>query len=217
MIKKYLKFIIPASLILLIGIILILVFNIPRLTYSYSEEHNAYFVKNAFGNASEYEIKEEHKGLKVVGIDERAFYNHTKLESIYLPPSVKIIKRLAFSECDKLESINLENVDTIYRNAFSYCTSLDNIVLDAQFIGASSFFKCISLHNITLLENVYDIGSMAFAFTAIESIDIPRNVSSLENDCFYKCENLNSIIVNGGNLIANEYLKELDNVIFKFE
>ena len=213
--SKKLKYIISiGSFIISVIIFLILFFNIPRLTYSYNEEYEGYFIKNAYGNSKEYEIPREYKNVKIVGIDERAFLNHSKLERVELPSTIKVIERLAFSECDNLSSINLENVEVIYRNAFSYCRKLNNITVGAKSIGASAFYKCEALDNVVLLDTTFEIGSMAFSHTAITSIFIPRNVFYLQNDCFYGCYALRNINVYGNNLKNNQYLKQLDIVTY---
>lgn len=213
--KKYLKVIIPASSVVLALIIfLILFFNIPRLSYKYNSEYDAYFVSEAYGNAKTYEIKSTYKGKEVIGIDQRAFYQHDKLEEIHLPDSISIIQRLAFSECSNLKSINLDKVDTIYRNAFSYCYKLNNITIGAQLIGASAFYKCESLKIVKLNGGILTIGSMAFAETKIETISIPRSVKAVEVDCFYNCLLLKNISVYGDNLKDNKYLSELNIVTY---
>lgn len=213
--KKYLKVIIPASSVVLALIIfLILFFNIPRVSYKYNDEYDGYFVSEAYGNAKTYNIKDEHKGKPVIGIDARAFYKHDNLREINLPSSIMVIERLAFSECNSLETINLENVEVIYRNAFSYCKSLDNIELSALNIGASAFYKCEALKLVKLNNSILTIGSMAFSETKIETISIPRSVKIIEVDCFYNCFKLKNISVYGNNLKDNEYLRSLNIVTY---
>ncbi len=191
---------------------LILFFNIPRLSYTYIEEYDAYYVKKAYGDAKEYVVPQSHKEKEVIGIGQRAFYNHNHLEKITLPESVLTIDRLAFSECEKLKEINLENVDTIYRNAFSYCLRLDNIHLRAENIGASAFFKCLNLKEVVLEEGVAQLGSMAFSETAIESIILPRSVETVEVDCFVYCDSLRKIRAYRNLFYKSNYLKSLDIV-----
>ena len=213
MLKKYLKIFIPTGIALAIILFLILFFNIPRVTYKYVEEYDGYFVNNVYGNASTYEIKNEHKGKEVVGISTRAFFKKNKLKSISLPENIKIIDRLAFSECKNLERINLENVNTIYRNAFSYCNSLKDLNIGAEYIGASAFYKCENLKNVTLT-NTLSIGSMAFSETKIKNIILPKSVIEVGSDCFYNCFLLENISVYGNNLKDNVYLKTLNIVTY---
>lgn len=212
--KIKLKYIILGSVTFVVILFLILFFNIPRLSYEYNEEYEGYFITNAYGNAKEYKIPNEYKNEKIVGIGQRAFYNNSKLESLDLPASIKVIERLAFSECEDLKSINLDKVEIIYRNAFSYCYSLNHLKLGATDIGASAFYKCEALSDVVLLDTVKEIGSMAFSHTAITNISIPREVIYLQNDCFYGCYALKNINVYGNNLKNNKYLKELEIVTY---
>lgn len=211
--KRFLKIGIPVLTAVILGITaLALYFNIPRLTYRYIQEADVYYVSRVYGNAKKYEIPSEYKEKPVAGIGERAFYRHSRLEEVVLPESVKTIERLAFSECGSLRSISLDAVDTIVRNAFSYCKSLDNLTVSAKNIGASAFFKCSSLSDITLLEGIENIGSMAFYGTGLVQFSIPRSVKVLEGDCFTACFALRDINVYGSNLKNNEYLKTLNIV-----
>lgn len=50
-----------------------------------------------------------------------------------------------------------------------------------------------SLVNITLGENVSDIGSFAFSRSSLQSITIPEGVESIEYAAFYYCEDLTEI------------------------
>lgn len=213
MLKKYWKYLLPAGvLILALVIFLICFYNIPRLSYRYVKEEEVYYVSKAYGNASEYTIPETYKDKPVTGIDTRAFYRHSGLKRINLSQNITVIGRLAFSECRRLESISLENVETIYRNAFSYCVSLTSLELNAADIGASAFYKCENLSEVKLNEGLKTIGSMAFSATKIQNISIPRSVEVLGSDCFSDCFALRNINVYGNNLKNNTYLKGLNIV-----
>lgn len=211
--KKHLIIIIPVISFLII-LSLILFFNIPRAIYKLDKENDTYYVSKVYGNSKTYEIKSEYKGKPVTSIGERAFYKQSNLRNIELPASINKISRLAFSECKKLQSINLENVLEIERNAFSYCVSLNDLEIGAKYIGASAFYKCESLDNVILLDGVLDIGSMAFSTTAIKKISIPRSCLYVRNDCFYDCFKLENINVYGYNLKYSEYLKTLKIVTY---
>lgn len=202
------------SILACIGLFLILFFNIPRLTYGYNEKEDSYYVKNVYGNAKTYEIADTYKEKPVTSIGVRAFYKQTNLVELELPNSIKVIERLAFSECGKLEKINLESVKMIYRNAFSYCESLNNIKLTAEDVGASAFYKCAALNTIELSSPMRSIGSMAFAETNLKDISIPRSVTFLGTDCFYACFALKNINVYGSNLKTNTYLSTLAIVTY---
>ncbi len=208
--KKYLR-LLALPIILFIVILIILITNIPRLEYTYSSSLEGYVVSKAVGNANNYEIKETYKNEKVVGIAENAFNEHSNLRSITLPDTVIFIGRMAFNGCTKLESINLDNVEEIERNAFAYCESLETLTIGAKDIGASAFYKCLSLSDVEL-NNTITIGDMAFARTNIKTINIPSFCLSVGDDCFSECYLLETINVYGSNLKNNSYLNSLSIV-----
>lgn len=216
--NKY-KIAIAFSILLIALISIILYFNIPRLSYSYSDTYKGYIVDNAFGNSKSYKVSDEINGKPVVGIGKRAFFRHSNLEKIEFEneKNIKVIEKLAFAECPKLSEIDLRYVQEIERNAFMYDKSLKNINLSAKNIGASAFYKCTSLENIELNIGVKTIGSMAFSETKIKEIVIPNGVIDVAVDAFIYCDNLEKIVVKSKLLLENEYLKSLNNVVFEVE
>lgn len=211
--KKHIIIISLVSLILIVSTILICFFSISRVIYSYDKETNTYSVEGVYGFNESYTIADEIDGIPVTSIGTRAFMNNVNIKEIVLGKNITIIGRLAFSGCSKLETIELGSVVWIERNAFEYCTSLSEANINAQIILASAFIGCSSLESITL-NNTISIGSYAFAFTAIKKIDIPSSCTSLGNDAFYQCQDLEQIIVHSSRLQNNKYLKSLENVIF---
>ena len=214
MLKKKIIIIASIALLLLLGIGIICYYNIPRLSFDYSNDYGGYIVDKAYGNNEKYTIPKTYKGKNVVGIGSRAFMGKDNLEEIIFeePANIYIIERLAFSECSSLKIINLEHVQIIERNSFSYCVKLNNIIIGAKHIGASAFYKCNSLESLELKEGLISIGSLAFGYTSIEEIKLPRSTKDVYIDCFLYMDELKSIIVYGDNLVENNYLKTLNNV-----
>ncbi|MDE6046999.1 MAG: leucine-rich repeat domain-containing protein, partial [Anaeroplasmataceae bacterium] len=118
--------------IVIVSIILICFFSIPRISYGYDREAETYYVDKVYGNARSYEIKESIHNKPVTKIKSRAFMNKTNLEEIILSENLIEIERLAFLNCRKLEKIDLSNVKTIGRNAFENCSSLKSVQLNLQ-------------------------------------------------------------------------------------
>ena len=71
-------------------------------------------------------------------------------------------------------------LNNIPSGAFSYNTSLENIVIpnNIQYILESAFEKCFVLKNVTFEENskLILIGSKAFTSCNLQSISIPKDV-----------------------------------------
>lgn len=66
----------------------------------------------------------------LTSIDENAFYEFEKLESVIIPNGVKSIGESAFEGCRKLKSITIpESVESIGKNAFFDCTAMTSATL----------------------------------------------------------------------------------------
>lgn len=60
-------------------------------------------------------------------------------------------------------------------------TDITNIVIPDRFteIGDYAFLNCKQLKNITLSKNLTDIGTRAFAYTALTQVDLPDGLETL--------------------------------------
>ena len=123
-------------------------------------------------------------------LEDQAFVNCKKLTTVILGENLKNIPYMAFSSCDNLKSINLENVETIGYAAFSetdlvrvdlsrvqsvgdyaftYCELLETVVLNpiSSGVGEGAFSYCRALRNVHNLNKIYHIDDYAFAYTAL--------------------------------------------------
>ncbi len=172
-------------------------FNKSRITYVYQESTDSYYVDKAYGNSKSYTIPKTHNDKKVTGISVRAFYDHSNLEEVIFedPESIVIVERLSFSKCPKLKNVDLRYVKTIERNAFSYDDTLNNIETSAKNIGASAFYKCIGLKNVILNEGVETIGELAFSYTSISYLKLPKSMRTVYNNAFEYLDTLEELRV----------------------
>ena len=208
--KDKLRWIIPLSVAFILILVLVgYYFLKPRLRYVYVEESDSYLVDKAYGFSKEYTVPELYNGKPVTGINVRAFYRSSKLEKIVFEKreNIKEIKRLAFSECPNLKEIDLSNVELIERNAFSYDSSLNNLVIGAKNIASSAFYKCTSLSNVTLLEGVETIGAYAFSYTTFTSLKLPKSMKLVYDDAFKYQTTYESIYCHIS--LNNTYVKSL--------
>lgn len=91
----------------------------------------------------------------------------------------------AFEYCG-FETIDLSNVTSIESNAFSNCANLVNVTLPQSMtiLPNSLFSGCKSLKQITLLDNLEEIGSSAFSNTSLESIILPEGLKTIGSSAF---------------------------------
>ena len=94
-----------------------------------------------------------------------------------IPYSVKTIEAWAFSNCNKLSSINIpDSVTAIEQGAFSSCNNLTNINIptSVKTIGPLAFSNCSKLSSINIPDSVTNIEDYAFiGCTELKSITLP--------------------------------------------
>lgn len=153
-------------------------------------------------------------GVTEIGVG--SFFN-SGLESIVLPPNLKIINKNTFQGVPMtqiqlpdgveiiddnafrnsgLVSIYLSaNLDSIGKYAFYDCKKLDNIQLDdthLRVIGDYAFLSCTSLSSVYELPNTLEtIGEFAFGNDSeILQISIPSSVTHIKKEAFRGCQKL---------------------------
>ena len=122
-----------------------------------------WYIEDYTGNSSKVVIPDEYKGEKIEEISYQAFYNHTELEEVQLPKSLKIIDDSAFAGCVNLKKIEIpDTVKTISSYAFGECKNLTNVQLPKalQKIDNDSFWG-------TSVEE-FTIDNENSAFTAVD-------------------------------------------------
>lgn len=129
-----------------------------------------------------------------------AAFQYRNITNITIPESVIEIKDAAFNKCVYLENITIgNNVKSIRRDAFSYCSSLQqiNIPTSVQLIDQLAFSSCENLSEVILNNGIKTIGSYAFAYcSSLASIEIPSSLTLIEDKAFYLCESLKKVTNN---------------------
>ena len=141
-------------------------------------------------------------------------YQYTKLKTVTLPASCTTINTGAFHQCSALESINLENVQTIGIYAF-YQTNLTSVSLDnIVTLRNAAFSYCENLTSISLGNNLTTIeyGSLA---SGAEGLEVYFN-GTLQQwyDAVKYAEHINNF---AGVTYGHQYKLFLDDVELKGE
>ena len=136
----------------------------------------------------------------------------TSITSCTINGNCKVIAQLAFSGCNGLTSIFVEegNGKYIVKNNCLIDSSTATLVLGCQTsviptdgsvkrIGEYAFEGCRGLTNITIPNGVIGIENWAFwNCTGLTSIIIPDNVISIGSYAFYNCGGLTSVTIGSG-------------------
>lgn len=180
---------------------------------TYSNDDGTCTIRSFFGTDAEYEtiaIPSTINGETVTGID-NAFQNNKQIKNIILPETIQNINNNAFRN-SSLESINLPaSVIAIGNNAFENCQNLklDTTALpNLESVGDYAFYQTnIANFNFAESTNLEYIGSYAFSYTNLEQVDLynANQLTKLNDDCFYYCDNLVSVKLPQGLATINSY------------
>lgn len=159
-------------------------------------------------------------------INSNAFYECTRLTTINNWNSIYSILPYAFSNCNSMSTISLPNtLSNIDEGAFYKCESMS--IANTQFprtirnIGKFAFYgtKCdkIDLTNVQIKK----INDSVFAnCTSLTEVTISNNITEIGIGAFYNCQKLSSVKISNGNNSSNitpvsSKLNKIDNSAFK--
>ncbi len=159
---------------------------------------------------------------KVSKIREFTFANCKNLKSVTIGKSVSDISTwafdenegsVAFSQCNYLENIYVDEANTSYISTDGVLFDKRNMTLvkypskksSAEYempdgmtgIGESAFFNCNNLKNVNI-DGVINIADKAFSLSGLENINIPSSVTSIGNSIFLGCIDLESVNISSG-------------------
>ena len=160
------------------------------LYYSYSDNSGYH---SFHSNLCEVELPQ---GLSYIGAN--AFYDSPDLDEVKIPSTVTKIKQSAFSGCTGLTKIELPpQLEEVDYNSFYGCSRLTEITIPSsvKIIRGSAFESCTSLESVTLSEGIGEIGTEAFQYTKLKSLNIPKSVKKLGHDIVRGCQHLAYITI----------------------
>lgn len=130
-------------------------------------------------------------------IEERAFYGPNEVASVLLPDSLEAIGDLAFYY-SAISTIDIpKKCLSIGQAAFAGALNLTTVSISSTVtLGSFCFDGCSALSSISLGKALESIGVSCFATnTSLASIDIPDTITSIEQDAFFNCTALATILI----------------------
>lgn len=97
-------------------------------------------------------------------VAENLFSGAIALEQVTIPDTVTTVEEGAFEGCLRLSKVDIPDTCTV--------------------IGSSAFANCASLKSVELPENLKELGSRAFAYSALESVKIPKYLEKANEEVF---------------------------------
>ena len=144
-------------------------------------------------------------------IGKYAFYNYTKLQSISLN-DVETINWSAFERCS-VESIYLgKKIASVGLNAFNECHA-ESLTIDFNMPAfshnaqSSNHWLCgLDVEHITIDEGASDIGTFAFnSLATLKSVDVAGSVENIGQGAFANCPKLMNVTIDDGVKCIDEH------------
>ena len=138
----------------------------------------------------------------VTVIEKSAFEGCVGINSVILGNATTKIGDYAFLDCKSLNSINIpETLTYLGDHAFRRCSNLQSAIVIPDAVTNSlkrTFSGCSKLTSVTIGAGVPKLGEGAFYNSGITHITIPGNVKSIEDEVFFECTELISVIIENG-------------------
>lgn len=182
--------------------------KIKNAEIEYEVKGESVIITSVKGAEDHFNVPAEIEGYPVTAIRDDAFKYNKTLISVTIPAGIVEIGKCAFSYCDSLKSIEVEEDNPSYKSVSGLLFTkdgktlvkvprgyyLDDIPSGVKEIGDYAFCGCETLKFIVIPYGVTKIGKYAFCgCKRLCVILIPKSVTSIGKRAFGACEKLNRI------------------------
>ena len=192
--------------------------NIGEYAFSGCEGLTSIAIPNNVKNIGEYafsgckDLTSVTIGSGITSIESYTFYGCEGLSSITIPNNVETIKYAAFRDCIALTSVTIgDGVTDFYSHSFENCQSLTTLTIGSGLTSFSWYFyyygckKIANIHIAANNPNFTSIDGVVFNKDKTEliyfpdgrsgSYTIPNSVTSIKENAFSYCANIESITI----------------------
>lgn len=164
-------------------------------------------------------------------------FDDSKITEAILPNSLTSLQEYAFYNCSRLETVVIgDNLEALKTHVFSKCNSMTKLTIGKNVKEITlAFQECAGLKTIDFAPDgvLETIGISAFYMCGLTELDIPDTVTTIDNQAFAKNTDLKKVTIGikisfigegafandydiyqaGGN--TNGYTKSIEEIIFK--
>lgn len=192
------------AVVMLLSVLPVAVFAADDLTFGYyfADEARTMVIIDDFTSDvpadGKVSIPASYDGFKVVGIASYAFFELDDLKAVEIPASVLLIEADAFSGCENIADVTINNADCdIAADVFKNTAWYENHEQDFIMNGTTLLYYKGCDETVYLPYNVTKIGAGAFKDnTSVKEVVFTDSVSEIGDYAFYGCENLESLKIN---------------------
>ena len=116
-------------------------------------------------------------------------FSSCNVETVHLPPTLKVIGKLAFKDCINLKRVALPwGLEAIGEGAFYGCNNLVGMSIPGTVteIGESTFAECTNLVGMTIGYGVTSLPKyFLYNATSLAVLEVPKTLTSVGEACFY--------------------------------
>ena len=167
------------------------------------------------GNDKIVTIPDTYNNMDVYEISSNCFHENRKIEEVFMPTTIGSIGSGAFSFCENLKVINLNDVNYIDTNAFAY-SGIEKIVIDnISEIGMSAFSNCEKLKEVFIDGDIKEIKSSTFVNCVnLKKVILPDTIEKIGDNAFSGCKKIEEIYIpNTAKISKYAFEKSILNLI----
>lgn len=147
----------------------------------------------AFAYCTSLEYVSLPESLKTIG---NSAFSRAGFSSIRIPQGVTSLGSQAFADCTALQGIDLSGLTlaSLGDRVFGGCSSLEQAILPGALpdktVPGFMFYQCTALESVNLPKDIESIGSSTFGYCAsLKSLELPVTIKTIGHSAFNDCSN----------------------------